>query len=307
MVKWRQLMPRCANELEIGFVGHTRIAFERNLWKATFAGKTKNRTNRREPKFMPRHMNEKFMPRHMNELARRIVAVEGVQTAVNRPPKDAAALVIVDRSCNPPAVLLGRRHKSHVFLPGKFVFPGGRMEKSDHSIHVCAPLDADAEAKLKKQISRPRNTIASALAVAAIRETFEETGLMVGTRVAQVPRFSKSPWNEFGKLGFCPDLSVLRFIARAITPPRYPRRFDTRFFAADASVIVHRMDNIIHSAAELTELVWLPIFEAVQVDMPVVTGLVLGDLAARIAAGYGHDLPVPFYRMRYKQFVRDLL
>ena len=126
-------------------------------------------------------------------------------------------------------------------------------------------------------------------------------------RCAGAPTVSTAPWNEFAKLGFCPDLSQLHFIARAITPPRYPRRFDTRFFAADLSAIVHQMKDIIHSDAELTELVWLPIPEALQVDIPVVTGLVLSELEARIRSGYSNDLPVPFYRMRHKRFVRELL
>jgi hypothetical protein len=130
---------------------------------------------------------------------------------------------------------------------------------------------------------------------------------MIGTRFAGAPLVSKPPWDEFAKLGFCPDLSLLHFIARAITPPRYPRRFDTRFFAADSSTIVHHVKNLIHSDAELTELIWLPIPEALQIDMPVVTCLVLRELEARIAAGYRHELPVPFYRMRYKRYVRELL
>jgi 8-oxo-dGTP pyrophosphatase MutT (NUDIX family) len=243
----------------------------------------------------------------MNELTRRIITAEGIQTASNRPPKDAAALVLIDRTCEPPLVLLGRRHKSHIFLPGKFVFPGGRVEKCDRYIPVCSPIDPQVDAKLKKRPLRQSKTIASALALAAIRETFEETGLMIGTRIAGAANVSKAPWNEFAKLGFCPDLSVLHFIARAITPPRYPRRFDTRFFAADSSAIVHQIENIVHSDAELTELIWLPIAEALQIDMPVVTGLVLSELETRITAGYSHELPVPFYRMRYRRYVRELL
>jgi 8-oxo-dGTP pyrophosphatase MutT (NUDIX family) len=243
----------------------------------------------------------------MNELTRKIIKAEGIQTASNRPPKNAATLVLIDRTSTPPAVLLGRRHKSHVFLPGKFVFPGGRVEKCDRSLPVFGSLNYQVEAKLKKQLLRPSKTIACALAFAAIRETFEETGLMIGTRYAGAPLVTKPPWNEFAKLNIRPDLSLLHFIARAITPPRYPRRFDTRFFAADSSAIVHHVKNIVHSDAELTELIWLPISEALHLDLPVVTGLVLRELEARIAAGYSHELAVPFFRMKYKRYVRELL
>ena len=115
------------------------------------------------------------------------------------------------------------------------------------------------------------------------------------------------PWAEFAKAGFYPDLSVLHFVARAITPPRRPRRFDTRFFSVDASSIAHRIDNVVHPEAELVELVWVPIAEARTLDLPTITTVVLQELEARVAAGFGHDLPVPFYRMPHKAFTRELL
>ncbi len=115
------------------------------------------------------------------------------------------------------------------------------------------------------------------------------------------------PWAEFAKAGFYPDLSVLHFVARAITPPRRPRRFDTRFFSRRCIAIAHRIDDVVHPEAELVELVWLPIAEAQKLDLPTITAVVLQELEARVAAGFGHDLPVPFYRIPTTRFGRELL
>ena len=101
--------------------------------------------------------------------------------------------------------------------------------------------------------------------------------------------------------------AIACFIARAITPPRRPKRFDTRFFTADASAVAHKIEGVVGPDSELVELAWVPIEEATHLDMPTITGVVLEELAARVAAGMGHDLPVPFYFMIERQFFRELL
>jgi 8-oxo-dGTP pyrophosphatase MutT (NUDIX family) len=155
-----------------------------------------------------------------------------------------------------------------------------------------------------RRMSRPSAIKARALALAAIRETYEETGLLLGKRTDAMPSVPDGPWSEFAKAGVLPDLSTLHFIVRAITPPRRPRRFDARFFAADATAIAHRVEGIVRPDAELVELVWLPIVEARQLDLPTITQVALDELQARVAKGFGHDLPSPFYRMLHKKFVR---
>jgi hypothetical protein len=114
-------------------------------------------------------------------------------------------------------------------------------------------------------------------------------------------------WAEFAKARVHPDLANIHFIARAITPPRRPRRFDTRFFTADASSIAHKIEGVVGTDSELVELVWVPITEATKLDMPTITGVVLEELAARVEAGMAHSLPVPFYFMDDQQFFRELL
>lgn len=248
----------------------------------------------------------------MNDLAKFMTDTEREQSYPNVRPKDAATLILVDRSGKTPKVLLGKRHHKHVFMPGKFVFPGGRAEPNDRMMPVARALDKKVEKQLMRQMVRPSAVKARALALAAIRETFEETGLLLGAKHKSAMNLSAAnipdgPWAEFAKAGFYPDLSVLHFVARAITPPRRPRRFDTRFFSVDASSIAHRIGNVVHAEAELVDLVWLPIADARKLDLPTITNVVLQELEARVAAGFGHDLPVPFYRMPHKAFTRELL
>jgi len=114
-------------------------------------------------------------------------------------------------------------------------------------------------------------------------------------------------WAEFGKAKVHPDLGQIHFIARAITPPRRPKRFDTRFFTADATSVAHRIEGVVGPDSELVELTWAPISEAAHLDMPTVTGVILEELLARVEAGMDHKLPVPFYYMQDGVFHRELL
>jgi 8-oxo-dGTP pyrophosphatase MutT (NUDIX family) len=243
-----------------------------------------------------------------HDFAVRLTRAERDQSFANLRPRDAATLILIDRSRAVPQVLLGRRHAGHKFMPGKFVFPGGRVEPRDRLVPCATPLDAAVEAALMRGTRRPSERKARAFAVAALRETFEETGLLIGRKrdeAARAERTKAAP--VFAEAGVDPDLGALHFIARAITPPRRPRRFDTRFFAADAQTIAERVDGIVGPDAELVELVWLPIAEAQRLEMSTITQVVLQELEARIAAGFGHDLPVPFYRMINRRFLRELL
>jgi 8-oxo-dGTP pyrophosphatase MutT (NUDIX family) len=219
-------------------------------------------------------------------------------------PKDAATLIILDRSGPSPKVLLGRRHEGHAFMPGKFVFPGGRVEAADALMPSASELDPKAAAKLMQGASARK---ARALALAALRETFEETGLMLGVKGQSSPNAPGGLWSAFAEAGVQPDLAALHFVGRAITPPGRPRRFDTRFFAVDAQTIAHRVDGIVGPQAELVELVWIPIAETQRLGLLTITAIILEELEARAAAGMGHGLPVPFYRMIKGRFVRELL
>src|SRR5262249_17268293 len=114
--------------------------------------------------------------------AQLLTRVERNQSHPNQRWRDAATLILIDRTEAVPKVLMGRRHAGHKFLPGRFVFPGGRVERADGRMPVATPLHAAVEARLLKQVPRPTAAKARAFAMAAVRETFEETGLLIGRR-----------------------------------------------------------------------------------------------------------------------------
>lgn len=222
-------------------------------------------------------------------------------------PRDAATLILLDRSGADTKVLMGRRHQRHVFMPGKFVFPGGRVEPYDARMEVAAPLPPTMEARLLKRVQRPSPGRARALALAAIRETFEETGLLVGKTTTERPAAPADSWRFFAEAGIRPDLSALQFVARAVTPPGRVRRFDTRFFAADAGAVARQVDGVVGDHGEFVELAWVPLTEVRHLELVTITRVIVEELETRIAAGLDPDLEIPFYRMLHGRFVREVL
>lgn len=181
-------------------------------------------------------------------------------------PRDAATLILVrDRR----EVMMGQRSAGHVFMPDKWVFPGGRVDPGDVRAKAARELRPDTEALLRLGGVRraPR-----AFALAAVRETREEAGLVLG-----------------GAEG--PDLSRLDLICRAITPPQRPRRFDARFFMADAHAVGAHENPA--PSEELLHTKWFTMEEAEALDLPSVTRFVLKEVRARLA---GERLDPPFLR-----------
>jgi 8-oxo-dGTP pyrophosphatase MutT (NUDIX family) len=223
-------------------------------------------------------------------------------------PKDAATLILVDRSGAIPKVLVGKRHDKVVFMPGKFVFPGGRVDKSDYRVPVAAPISNELEANLLKGSPKITASRAKSLAIAAIREACEETGLCLGRKSEGASAKLDGAWTPFAEAGLLPDPSGLFLIARAITPPGRVRRFDTRFFTADASAITHRVDGVIHPDAELVELVWVELGSQPLADLHPMTKNVLGELERRLSTGLlRHDAPVPFFHFYDGKMQKDVL
>ncbi len=222
-------------------------------------------------------------------------------------PRDAATLILLDRRDAIPHVLIGRRHRNHAFMPGKFVFPGGRTDPADGRIKTPDELDEQELAKLTagpgKKASRTR---ARAIALSAIRETYEEAGFLIGRNSEFSTRHDD--WQGFVEHHVAPALSGLRFVARAITPPGRVRRFDTRFLAVFTDSVAKSLDDG-GPTNELEELMWLPLTEAMQADVPVITKTVLDELNRRLAKdpelSPGGD--VPFYHMRHNRFRRDII
>lgn len=211
-------------------------------------------------------------------------------------PRDAASLIILDHTLNGPYVLMGKRHEKHVFMPDAFVFPGGRLEVCDSEMVVAGSLHPAAERKLMLQVEEPSELHARALALAAIRETFEETGFMVGSTDYGPPEEVPEEWRAFAEHGVFPELDVLHFVARAITPPRYPRRFDARFFVADASCIAHTVEGVSGPEKELVELAWVSLDMAETLNAPKITRMVMAALSQRLAKGFIQEASVPLFR-----------
>ena len=179
---------------------------------------------------------------------------------------------------------MGLRGKGAVFMPSKMVFPGGAVDRGDADV----PLDVDhaLDAALRERSDGPS---AAALCAAAVRELWEETGL----RLSRPGAWPDPPpgWRAFADGGHRPA-APLRLVFRAVTPPGRPRRFDARFFLADADAVSGDPDDFSGAGDELTHLEWVPLAEARSRDVPFVTEVALSEIA-RIAAG--EDRPhVPF-------------
>jgi 8-oxo-dGTP pyrophosphatase MutT (NUDIX family) len=209
-------------------------------------------------------------------------------------PRPAASLVIIDRRDSGVArILMGRRPATQVFLPNKYVFPGGRVERADHSIATSTATD------------RSRLIGTMPYAATAIRETFEETGLIIGQRLddgGASTRRRSATWSPFYAHGFQPNPETLTLFARAITPPGRPRRYDTRFFWTLRQHVGATVDQ---TDGELQDLSWLTIKEARTRDLASITHHILNDLES-LLNGTPND-QIPLYRQRRNQFERVLL
>nr|WP_234902479.1 NUDIX domain-containing protein [Agrobacterium larrymoorei] len=209
-------------------------------------------------------------------------------------PKDAASLILVDRSTGNPRILVGKRSSAHVFMPDVYVFPGGRRDPRDHALPFDGDLHPVIVQKLLQSASRPMTiSSARALALAAHRELGEETGL----------RFGRTPEQQQK-----PDLSKLRYVARAITPPGRVRRFDTRFFCCYTDEVGIDPATI-QDSHELESLHWLDIRDNSSLNMAPITRIVLEDVTKFMIGdpSLPFESPVRQYFERRGKFIRGFL
>jgi 8-oxo-dGTP pyrophosphatase MutT (NUDIX family) len=151
-------------------------------------------------------------------------------------------------------VLMGRRAARHRFVPHHYVFPGGRLDPADGSSATKTKLRLEVQRAL---CSHCTPGMAHALAVAAVRETYEETGLALGAPAA---------W----------ELHHLRYWLRAITPSSSPIRFHARFFAAEEK----HFSGKLRGNGELLDLDWRALEECLKLPIVDVTEFILRRLAA---------------------------
>lgn len=149
-------------------------------------------------------------------------------------PRDAASLILWCAGPKGPEVLMGKRHARHRFMPDVMVFPGGRVDHDDHRQPATSELQPATRRMLEHRATPGR---ARAIGIAAARELFEETGLVLGQRQGD---------------GVAADLAALHYVCRAVTPGGRPIRFNARFLAAPAEAV----QGDIAGSGELENLGW---------------------------------------------------
>jgi 8-oxo-dGTP pyrophosphatase MutT (NUDIX family) len=184
------------------------------------------------------------------------------------PVRDAATVILWRKVAQGVQVLMGQRGADAAFMPSKYVFPGGAVDPGDRAHPL--PLAPRCAARLAA-LCGPGASDAAALAGAALRELREETGLILPATPAP----------------------ALRFVFRAVTPPGRPRRFDARFFLADASYLATAQDDFGAAEDELSHLHWIGLAEARALDLPFITEVVLAEITALLRGA--PDQGVPFF------------
>ncbi|MEO0358761.1 MAG: NUDIX hydrolase, partial [Pseudomonadota bacterium] len=164
--------------------------------------------------------------------------------------------------------------------------PGGAVDSLDGQIDLAAPLAAPCPDRL---MERTDGQSPDALAVAAIRELWEETGLILGHKTAwSAP---DPTWDSFARAGFQPDARDLHYFFRAITPPGRPRRFDARFFLLQAEKLTGDLDDFSAASDELSHLQWVRLKDARALNLPFITSVVLAELDGLDAIGAPPSVP----------------
>lgn len=205
-----------------------------------------------------------------------------------------AATVVLWREtmAGAPQVLMGQRGAKAAFMPSKYVFPGGAVDRADADVLLAVDLPLTCAARLKVDASIAPQT----LAAAAIRELWEETGLALGTQGTWIapPEDQGHDWAGFAARGLVPTAAAMQFIFRAITPPGRPRRFDARFFLVNAAQIAGDIDDFSAASDELSHLHWIDLSETRRLDLPFITEVVLAEVAAVLRNGPAPG-GVPFF------------
>lgn len=209
--------------------------------------------------------------------------------------RDAATVIVLrQREGAAPCVLMGQRAAGAAFMPDKVVFPGGAVDPGDRAVPLARPLPAACAARLRIEADP---ALPHALAAAAIRELWEETGL----RLAEPGAWPVAPppgWAGFAAAGGLPSAAGLTFVFRAVTPPGRPRRYDARFFLLDADALEGDAESFAAASGELARLQWVPLDAARRFDLPFITEVVLAEVALVLRRGGLPPEGVPFFDNR---------
>jgi 8-oxo-dGTP pyrophosphatase MutT (NUDIX family) len=118
------------------------------------------------------------------------------------PIRDAATIILLRRQAGAASVLMGMRGAAAVFMPSKYVFPGGAVDASDATTTLAAPLSDPHRSRLAREPRPGTATDPHAIAAAALRELAEETGQLIG-------RPGRCDWPGFAEAGLAPDAAPL--------------------------------------------------------------------------------------------------
>jgi 8-oxo-dGTP pyrophosphatase MutT (NUDIX family) len=198
--------------------------------------------------------------------------------SIRNPPRvpaaarPAATIVLMRDGADGVEVLLMRRARTAGFVPGAYVFPGGRVDGADAQPDIVARLDGLDAAAAAARLELPGDDPpALAYYLAALREAFEEAGILVGRRAdgSEPATAAEAPGvnavrddlmedrvgfaEALERMGCRLDGGAVEYLAHWITPEPEPRRYDTRFFAARVREGAHAVID----AREMTDAVWL--------------------------------------------------
>lgn len=195
------------------------------------------------------------------------------RSALNRAarPRLASTIVLYKGTRDNPKILMGQRSPRNDFMPSVYVFPGGRVDRADSYADYSRDLSARTERILESAFT-PRK--ARACVLAAIRETWEETGLMVGRKQPWTKTIRDKSWQAFRQNDVLPNLSNIEVFGRAVTPPHRHKRYDTWFFVQAFS----GDDSQISDSGELTNVDWYDWKQIKSLEMQRATTMMLSVL-----------------------------
>ncbi len=203
---------------------------------------------------------------------------------------------------------MGRRHTRHKFAPDVFVFPGGGVAPNDHLFSERIDIDCDCTSLLPLPLAQGTpETLSRALLIAGLRETFEETGYLAHPLIGEEYSALSPEVTLLNALnGEAVKFDTIVYLARAITPPGRPKRFDTRFFIAPHSLFKERRGE---GDGELIDLRWVSYNEALELPLHVMTRVILEDLNDYMQSGCALTQPksCAYYTFRENKFEREVL
>ena len=215
--------------------------------------------------------------------------------------KNAATVILLRGSQKNPEILMGQRGKNASFMPNKFVFPGGALDPGDSEIDFNGDIPTKCIEKLRLKADP---SLAKPLIAAGIRELWEETGLILGskskTKMDSIPK----NWKDFFALGYQPSADNIEFVFRAITPPGRTRRFDARFFLLSSDNIKGDLDDFSKASGELSHLQWIELNSTQNLDLPFITEIVLSEVLSKLKGNRNNGIPFYYHDSGTSHFLR---